>query len=59
VEEPAHFVRIGRITGPYKVEPQAAFAVIQLGAHQYKVRTVPWHPASCRSASNGHNQFWQ
>lgn len=46
VKEPEHFVRIGRITGPYKVEPQAAFAVVQLGAHQYKVGASPQQPGS-------------
>ena len=28
---------MGRITGPYSIKPQLAFAVVQLGPKQYKV----------------------
>jgi hypothetical protein len=37
VPEPVHYQRIGRITGPYSIKPQLAFAVVQLGPNQFKV----------------------
>jgi hypothetical protein len=46
VPEPPHWRAVGRVEGPYGVEPQAMFAVVQLGPFQYKVTAddVLLHP---------------
>jgi len=46
VEEPDHWHAIGRVEGQYRVDPQDAFAVLQLGPYQYKVTAddVILHP---------------
>lgn len=37
VPEPFHYHKIGRITGPFQVTPQPAFAIFELGPYQYRV----------------------
>jgi large subunit ribosomal protein L21 len=37
LEEPEHHRKIGRITGPYSITRQAAFAVLESGGSQFKV----------------------
>ncbi|GBF88209.1 mitochondrial ribosomal protein L21 [Raphidocelis subcapitata] len=46
VPEPAHWRAIGRVQGEYRVAPQDAFAVVQLGPFQYKITAddVILHP---------------
>lgn len=46
VDEPPHWRPVGRIEGLYTVDPQPAFAVVQLGPFQYKVTAddVILHP---------------
>lgn len=39
LQEPAEYRKIGKLTGPYSVTQQAAFAVIQTGGSQFKVTT--------------------
>eukprot|EP00879_Flechtneria_rotunda_P008553 GHRR01008960.1.p1 GENE.GHRR01008960.1~~GHRR01008960.1.p1 ORF type:complete len:295 (+),score=104.38 GHRR01008960.1:1166-2050(+) len=46
LEEPLHYRKIGRITGPYTITPQAAFGIVDTGGFQYKATAddVIYHP---------------
>lgn len=39
LDEPAHYRKIGKLTAPYSIAQQAAFAVVETGGSQFKVTT--------------------